>query len=69
MKKGLDEGKLVPVVTEQQVLADMTRMWAEGLSPRHIADTLKGHGLSISHQSVKRVPDRGAGAIAAEGAA
>jgi hypothetical protein len=61
--------RLVPVAAEQQALADMTRIRAEGLSLRHIADTLKARGLSISHQSVKRALDRDAGAIAAEGAA
>jgi putative DNA-invertase from lambdoid prophage Rac len=69
VKRGADEGKLVPVDAEQQALVDMFRMREEGLSLRDIAGTLKARGLSISHQSVKRALDRGAGTIAAGGAA
>ena len=54
-------GKLVKVPAEQAGLADMRRLHADGMSLRDIANTLNGRGLSISHQSVKRALDRGAG--------
>ena len=69
VRKGKDEGKLVPDPEEQRALEDIRRMKAEGVSLRTIADTLKARGLSISHQSVKRALDRGADANAAGEAA
>jgi len=64
-----ENGKLVADEVEQQGLADILRLKAEGVSLRRIADELRERGLSISHQSVKRALDRSANAIAAGGAA
>jgi hypothetical protein len=57
--------KLIPNDREQAALADMARMRAEGASLRDIAEAVKGRGLSISHQSVKRALHRGAAGGAA----
>jgi DNA invertase Pin-like site-specific DNA recombinase len=69
VRKGRDEGKLVPDPDEQQALADMGLLHAEGASLRAIADTIKARGLSISHQSVKRALNRTADAVGAGAAA
>jgi DNA invertase Pin-like site-specific DNA recombinase len=68
VRRGKDEGKLVPDPEEQRALEDIRRMKAEGASLRYIADTLKARGLSISHQSVKRALDRTTETTAGEAA-
>jgi DNA invertase Pin-like site-specific DNA recombinase len=60
VRKGKDEGRLVPIAAEQEAIADMVRMKEGGASLRHIASTLKERGLQISHQGVKRALDRSA---------
>jgi DNA invertase Pin-like site-specific DNA recombinase len=58
----LDPGKgavpLRPDPAEQAALEDIRKMRVEGASLRQIAAAMRGHGLELSHVSVKRLLDR-----------
>jgi putative DNA-invertase from lambdoid prophage Rac len=51
----VDDGGLVPVEAEQEAIAQMIALKAQGLSLRNIAAAVQATGHQISHQGVKDV--------------
>jgi putative DNA-invertase from lambdoid prophage Rac len=53
-----DEGALVEVAVEQEAIALMHRLKAEGMALRPIAERLKAQGFTLSHMGVAEVLKR-----------